>query len=220
MLYLLEQPHTLGNARCEPVNANYHMYHVSYSHLSKFGSKYCAFQMGIRRNTIWETLGINVTKTESSQAQTGYRPYLPHPRITGVEEGVITSGVVGGTSGSADRRTEQKFEQAGGDASTILQERHRGSGWGGQEGGQGGGTIRWNITSGPVVHTSYKNVTRYLGPHGEVLYEETVTSRPPDAVQTANRFGAEGEVHSVQQAGRGFGQENRPGFDGKSTDTV
>lgn len=161
--------------------------------------------MGIRRNTIWETLGINVTKTES-QAQTGYRPYLPHPRIAGVEEGVITSGVIGGTSSSSgDRRTDQKFEQAGGDSSTILEERHRGS-------NLGGTSIRWNITSGPVVHTSYKNTTRYLGPHGEVLYEETVTS-DPEGVQTANRFGSNEEVHRSHTYSSS-GQDSGQAFDG------
>ncbi|KAI4461764.1 integrin alpha [Holotrichia oblita] len=171
LMYLLEPPHTLGNVRCEGADFNYQGYFVE------------------RRNkTIWETFDIDVSKEVTSVTSV----------VTKTQGGVVieenekkfsASSEDSHLSSSSSNESNDKFEKATGDASEILKEREE------QRGHEAGATIGshstlltsgqgskvtktetfTNSSKGPggAVYTYTKNTTITVGPHGEVIRNET-----------------------------------------------
>ncbi|KRT78959.1 hypothetical protein AMK59_7354 [Oryctes borbonicus] len=170
-MYLLEPPHVLGNVRCEGADFNYQGYFVE------------------RRNkTIWEAFDIDVSRevtsvtSEVTRTQGGILIEENEKKFSASSDDTIQQSSVSGNN--------EKFEKATGDASGILSEREeqRGHSTGVDAGGhstlvttsgQGSQVTKTetfsNSSRGPggAVYTYTKNTTITLGPHGEVIRNET-----------------------------------------------
>ncbi|GJQ71792.1 putative integrin alpha [Trypoxylus dichotomus] len=194
LMYLLEPPHVLGNARCEGADFNYQGYFVE------------------RRNkTIWEAFDIDVSREVTVTSE-----------VTRTQGGILVEENEKKFSVSSDDKTQQssisnnneKFEKATGDASEILREREEqrghdvGVGAGGHStlvtsSGQGSKVTKTetftNTSTGPggAVYTYTKNTTITLGPHGEVI--SNVTSSYGNDENVLQR--SHGETVARQQSG-------------------
>lgn len=177
LFYLLDQPHTLGNIKCERADANYKNYDLEY-----------------RTKTIWETLGIDPKKG-----------YLHEAIAQGVilEEGEGATGVE--VTGKEFNKVTNEKDRSSGDASFVHIERQKGHGSSssastsdGSSGtvvhvsqDTGGGskvqtiekhtsTTSWNTTSingrPGVTHSFTRNTSVIIGPDGKPIHRETTSS--------------------------------------------
>ncbi|XP_017775608.1 PREDICTED: integrin alpha-PS2-like, partial [Nicrophorus vespilloides] len=199
LLYLLEQPHTLGNVKCEAVDANYRDYELDY-----------------RKKTIWETIGIDTAKADFASAA---------GQIGGIiiEEGEGTRGAVGGSE--KVHMTKETVDS--GDGSLIHQQRRKqqqtGGGGGSSSSSSGSGTLvhvgedgsrvrvethssSWNSSGsggGPttVTHVYSKNTTRYIGPDGKVHYHESSSGDKHGGAVTSSSSSSSGGGSFVSGGG-------------------
>ncbi|XP_025836181.1 integrin alpha-PS2 isoform X1 [Agrilus planipennis] len=191
LLYLLEQPQTLGNVKCEPASANYKHYGLEY-----------------RNRTIWKTYGIELGSEsgETFSASTG--------KVT-VEEGKTNFAQVSGEQKQVTKvgTDESKFDT--GDASFVYSQRHKSTQDKSNTGekvvhvledtGNGSKTIvtehKWeasSIGSGPVINKTYTRQHTYYG-------------RPEDR--------SRGWVDASQQSGTSSGSASYGGYSGSSSNS-
>ncbi|KAJ8912906.1 hypothetical protein NQ315_017236 [Exocentrus adspersus] len=193
LLYLLDQPHTQGNVKCDAALANYNHYKVDY-----------------HATSIWDRLKIDTSSVDKITSE----------KLSGVKATEIGSGVSSGVGVFNKEESLEKDVKTTGDSSSVFERRHNTSDNFNSYGtinanGEYVHTKSKSRTSwvDGVPHTTWENVTVVRDANGKIL--RTFYSNDNTA-----QFGGNAGAVSSAQGSIGTGRQESHSFAGGSDYTI